>query len=151
MLWLGNFNRHHPMWEDIRNRHLFNYRFSQPLIDLITDYGMLQLLPCGIPTLQANATGNWTRPDNVLGTEGTLDAVITCNTEPAKRGPKTDHLPILLTLELAVARQDDVPRPNWREVDWEAFGEALSAMLAPTPPLPLALEAEFQQMARIIT
>lgn len=25
MLWLGDFNRHHPLWEDMCNRHLFNY------------------------------------------------------------------------------------------------------------------------------
>ncbi|KAG2357058.1 hypothetical protein BDR07DRAFT_1612748 [Suillus spraguei] len=119
MLWLGDFNHHHPMWEDIHNHHLFNYPFSQPLIDLIADYVMLQLLPSGIPTLQSNSTGNWTRPDNVLGTEGTLNAVITCDTEPVKQGPKMDHLPIILTLELAVIQKDDIPHSNWREVDWK--------------------------------
>ncbi|KAG2054977.1 hypothetical protein BDR06DRAFT_1047494, partial [Suillus hirtellus] len=111
---------------------------------------MLQLLPCSIPTLQSNSTGNWTWLDNVLGTEGTLDAIIACDTEPAKRGPKTDHLPIILTLELAVTRKDDVPRPNWREVDWEKFKKVLSATLTPTPPLPPASEEEFQQMAKSV-
>lgn len=51
MLWMGDFNRHHPLWEDMRNRHLFNYTTSQPLIDMIADYGLLQILSKNIPTL----------------------------------------------------------------------------------------------------
>ncbi|KAG1774944.1 hypothetical protein EV702DRAFT_973837 [Suillus placidus] len=49
MLWLGDFNRHHPLWENIRNCHLFNYAAANPLIDLIANYGMIQHLPCGVP------------------------------------------------------------------------------------------------------
>lgn len=66
MLWLGDFNHHHPLWEDIWNCHLFNYTTANPLIDLIADHEMLQLLPCGIPTLQSSSTGNWTHPDEPL-------------------------------------------------------------------------------------
>jgi hypothetical protein len=62
MLWMGDFNRHHPLWEAPRNRHLFNYEAASPLIDLIANYNMIQLLPCGTPTLQSSSTGNWTRP-----------------------------------------------------------------------------------------
>lgn len=151
MLWLGDFNRHHPLWEDIRNRHLFNYAAANPLIDLIANYGMLQLLPCGIPTLQANNTGNWTRPDNVLGTETIVDSLISCDTDPSQRGPRTDHVPILLTLELDTSKLSTEPRRNWRETDWEAFNEHLSKILEPFPPTPLASEEEFQQAAHRIT
>lgn len=84
MLWMGDFNRHHPLWEELRNRHLFNYAAASPLIDLIANYGMIQLLPCGIPTLQASATGNWTRPDNVFSTESIVDSVISCETDPSQ-------------------------------------------------------------------
>ncbi|KAG1724570.1 uncharacterized protein EDB91DRAFT_1062764, partial [Suillus paluster] len=49
MLWLRDFNRHHPLWEETCNSHIFNYPATHPLIDLIADYGMLQLLPCGMP------------------------------------------------------------------------------------------------------
>lgn len=150
MLWLGDFNRHHPMWKEIRNRHLFNYPLVRPLIDLIADYGMLQLLPGNIPTLQSTATGNWTCPDNVFGTEGLLDAVVSCTTEPYLCGPKTDHLPILLALNLEVPRTTSTPRLNWRDVDWTKFNETLSTALDPLPPLPLASADEFQQMARHI-
>lgn len=151
MLWMGDFNRHHPLWEDPRNRHLFNYTAANPLIDLIANYGMIQLLPCGIPTLQSLATGNWTRPDNILGTELLLDAVISCNTDPSQQGPKTDHVPIKLILELETPRAAEVPRKNWRDVDWEKFNEHLGQLLAPFPPIPIATNDEFQQAAERLT
>lgn len=148
MLWLGDFNRHHPLWEDIRNRHLFNYAAANPLIDLIADHGMLQLLPCGIPTLQSTSTGNWTRPDNVFGTELLLDTIVSCETAPELRGPKTDHVPILLTLELETPRATNEPRRNWREVDWKTFNASLTEHLSTIPAQPLASEDEFQAAAK---
>ncbi|KAG1718212.1 hypothetical protein EDB19DRAFT_1921109 [Suillus lakei] len=56
ILWMGDFNRHHPLWEDIRNWHLFNYAAANPLIDMIAEHGMIQLLPQGLPTLQSSST-----------------------------------------------------------------------------------------------
>jgi exonuclease III len=152
MLWMGDFNRHHPLCqEEIRNRHLYNYNAVQPLIDLIADYGMLQLLPIGLPTLQSSSTGNWTRPDNIFGTEQLLNVVTSCTTAPELRGPKTDHVPIQLILALEAPHASDTPKRNWREVDWEKFNTKLQALLTPFPPQPLASEAEFQESADRIT
>lgn len=64
-LWLGDFNRHHPMWDEERNRHLFttaNLDRAQKLLDLISEYDMRMALPKDIPTLEAMATKNETRP-----------------------------------------------------------------------------------------
>ncbi|KAG2074557.1 hypothetical protein BDR04DRAFT_1007511, partial [Suillus decipiens] len=58
MLWMGDFNQHHLLWEETQNQHLFNYATANPLIDLIANYGMIQLLPHSIPTLQASSTDN---------------------------------------------------------------------------------------------
>jgi hypothetical protein len=148
---MGDFNRHHPLWEDIRNRHLYNYAASQPLIDMLADYGLIQILPKNIPTLQSTSTDNWTRPDNVFGTEQLLEAVVTCDTDPSLRGPYTDHIPIHLTLNLEVMQADSSPRRNWRVVDWEAFNDHLSGLLHQHPPLPLASEDEFQSAACLLT
>jgi len=153
MIWLGDFNRHHPLWEAPRNRHLFNYTASQPLIDMIADFEMFQILPAELPTLQSTSTGNWTRPDNVFGTSQIQESVISCTTEPSLRGPKTDHVPILLELDLQPSRNslDTIDRRNWKKVDWEEFNKQLSERLSPKPPLPLASEDEFQSSARHIT
>lgn len=75
MIWMGDFNHHHPLWEDMRNCHLFNYNTSQLLIDAIADFGMIQLLPQGTPTLQSLSMGNWTHPDNIFRTERILDTM----------------------------------------------------------------------------
>ena len=65
VLWLGDFNRHHPMWEEDSNERLFESDdFISPLIDLLYKNDMVLSLPKGIPTLQT-PNGNWTRPDNV--------------------------------------------------------------------------------------
>ena len=69
ILLMGDFNRHHPMWDEPRNQHLFtaaNLRDAQPLLDLLVTYDLIMALPEGIPTLEANGTGNHTRPDNVF-------------------------------------------------------------------------------------
>ena len=62
-IWAGDFNRHHPLWDDPTNQHLFtthNLTEAQKLIDLTEKHNLEQVLPPGIPTLQALVTGNWT-------------------------------------------------------------------------------------------
>ncbi|KIK13673.1 hypothetical protein PISMIDRAFT_17820 [Pisolithus microcarpus 441] len=69
MVWLGDFNRHHPLWDEERNRHLFTeaaLEAAQKVLDLVADYGLVQALPKDVPTLQSSSSGNWTRPDNVF-------------------------------------------------------------------------------------
>ena len=87
MIWLGDFNRHHPLWEEERNAHLLTNQHldhAQPLLELIADYGMIMALPKDTPTLEALATKNWTRPDNVFCTDNTAEHLIHCYTDPAK-------------------------------------------------------------------
>ncbi|KAG2051759.1 hypothetical protein BDR06DRAFT_889056, partial [Suillus hirtellus] len=112
---------------------------------------MLQLLPCGIPTLQSTSTGNWTRPDNVFGTERLAEVVISCNTDPGQRGPRTDHVPIQLVLDLRAAKTNDTPSKNWKDTEWDDFNKHLAGILEASPPRPLASAEEFQQAAKTLT
>ena len=69
MLWVGDFNRHHPIWDEERNVHLFTtaaLEVAQPLLDLISKYDMKMVLPKDIPTLEACTTKNFTRVDSVF-------------------------------------------------------------------------------------
>lgn len=154
MVWLGDFNRHHPLWDEERNSHLFTtaaLAASQKLLDMIADYGMTQLLPKDVPTLQSSSSGNWTRPDNVFGTEVTAGRVVSCVTSPENRGPNTDHLPVLTQIDLAITSSESSPTRNYREVDWTKFNRKLRMELeAMGPPRILASEAEFQSSARKI-
>lgn len=72
MIWAGDFNRHHPLWDENRNKHLFtheNLTKAQIIIDMQVKYNMSQVLPKGIPMLIATNSGNHTRPDNVFVSE----------------------------------------------------------------------------------
>ena len=94
MLWLGDFNRHHPMWDELRNEHLFtaaNLTEAEKLIDLLAEYDMEMVLPPGTPTLRAFSTGNLTQTDNVFCSNNIAPAIMHCDTKPDRRPVKTDH------------------------------------------------------------
>ncbi|KAG1808229.1 uncharacterized protein BJ212DRAFT_1235595, partial [Suillus subaureus] len=108
-------------------------------------------LPVGIPTLQSTSTGNWTKPDNVFGMEFLLNTIVSCKTAPELRGPKTDHLPILITLELESPRTNEEPCRNWHGIDWDTFNKHLKQTISTRPALPLTLVEEFQEAAQHLT
>jgi hypothetical protein len=132
MIWLGDFNRHHPLWDEERNSHLFterNLRMAQNLLDLAQGHGLQMALPKDIPTLRAFSTGNYTRLDNVFCTADLVNNIIICNTEPTRKPINTDHLPIITILDLEVLRLFMEPRLNYRGTDWEDFREKLRPKL----------------------
>ena len=98
LVWLGDFNRHHPAWDDPENTHLFtthNTRRAEVLINCDADLGLEMALPPTIPTLEATRTKNLTRPDNVFCTETLLQSLRSCSVAPELRPTRTDHFPIL--------------------------------------------------------
>jgi len=141
----GDFNRHHSWWEDEGNTHLTTREaLIQPLLDVIYRFDMRMALPPGIPTLQALSTGNWTRPDNVWCTSHTIDLFARCDTNPGLRGPNTDHLPILSTIDLPLTRNNPKPSRNFRTTDWGAFTEHLTTLLSHSEPRKITSETEFR-------
>ena len=104
------------MWDEERNHHLFMavaLREADKLIRMAADYDMEIILPKGIPMLEAMATKNWTRPDNVFCSSNMVSKVVYCTTDPRLRGPGMDHVPILMVLELPVEQVDSTPRHNF--------------------------------------
>ncbi|KAF9492353.1 hypothetical protein BDN71DRAFT_1433247 [Pleurotus eryngii] len=72
MIWAGDFNQHHPMWDEERNHHLFmprNMEASDWLIDLADRFRMVMKLEKGVPTLCTLNTNNYTWVDNVWCSE----------------------------------------------------------------------------------
>ena len=107
LLLMGDFNRHHPMWDEARNQHLFtaaNLKAAQPLLELLVAHDLIMALPEDIPTLEANSTGNHTRPDNVFCTAHLIEAITTCSVRPDLRPANTDHYPIITELNLSPER-----------------------------------------------
>jgi endonuclease/exonuclease/phosphatase family metal-dependent hydrolase len=135
-MWAGDFNRHHPSWDEIRNHHLFtakNARLVQPLLDLLARYDMRMVLPKDIPTLRALSTGNLTRVDNVFCSPSLLGAYIKCDTDPGSRPPRTDHFPVIQVLDLAVVKHKPQPTRVYRKTDWEWYRESLQERLQLLP------------------
>jgi len=134
-LWIGDFNRHHPMWEDAKNSRLFTAAAldkAQELIELLADYDMVMSLPQSIPTIR-NSRGNLTRPDNVFISNMVSDWVIKCNTMPEDQPPTADHFPIIITLDMPVMRNTTTPALNYRATDWGEFWNVLTRELACMP------------------
>ena len=152
LLWLGDFNRHHPLWDEDRNNHLFTpaaLASSQKILDILADYGLTQLLPKDIPTLQSTSSRNWTRPDNVFATEHTCLSLISCNTNPEGRGPNTDHVPIITVLDMSTLESSNTPSWNYRAVDWQQFNATLNKELQKIdPPRVIATKEDFQRVAK---
>ena len=104
MLWCGDFNHHHPLWEEDSNCHLFSQPKSiDPLLNLLATYNMRFTLPLSIPTYKTTQ-GNWTRPDNVWRSNNPLDPIVICNVKPSLHPPCADHLPIITELNMLNGR-----------------------------------------------
>ena len=134
-IWLGDFNQHHLLWDEERNVHLFTRRAleaAQPLLDLIDRHDMHMVLPKDIPTLEACATKNFTRVDNMFCSGELVNTFISCNTFPQWRPQKTDHMPIISELEIETERGEYVGKHNYKLTDWEEFRKLLEEKLEET-------------------
>ena len=81
MIWLGDFNLQHQMWDEGRNAHLFtreNLERSQFLIDVLAEFDLQMALLNDVPMLCALMSGNYTRPDNVFISSFLINAIIHC-------------------------------------------------------------------------
>lgn len=136
MIWLGDFNRHHPFWDEDRNHHLFtpaNIERAQMVLDLTMTHDMEMALPKDIPTLRALNTRNLTRPDNVFISHPLIDALTYCNTEPEKQPVNTDHFPIIVKIDTSVTIHEEQQRFNFKGTDWDEFRKMLKAKLDKIP------------------
>ncbi|KIJ43134.1 hypothetical protein M422DRAFT_89068, partial [Sphaerobolus stellatus SS14] len=128
-IWLGDFNKHHPLWtapEDSDRCHRSN---SDLMLQLLASYGMSLSLPPATPTYQSDAHGTWSTIDLVFTDANLGDRIISCTTSHTDRIPSADHLPIhtILNTEIVLAHRE--PRRNFRKVDWEKFQTTLCSVL----------------------
>ena len=129
---LGDFNRHHPMWDEPRNQHLFTQArldAAQTLINLLDDHGLQMALPPGTPTHELMTTKNPSRLDNVFMTDSLIDRTDTCTAPNNPRIAYTDHFSVLTILHLKSEQASTNSKHNFRRADWEVFCEALESRL----------------------
>jgi ribonuclease HI len=132
ILWAGDFNRHHPHWDNPNDTRLFTpdaLRAAEVLIEAVASLGLELALPSGILTHVHNVTKKWTRLDQVFISEHSTNLVETCDTETRFRSIKTDHLPVITTLNLNIQIEQPTATRNFREVDWAEFTDNLAKRL----------------------
>jgi hypothetical protein len=149
-IWAGDFNRHHPAWDDDDQDQLFTaaaIRDANILLDAVDNAGLTMALPKGTNTLETTR-GNWTRPDNVFLSHDLVDLIVKCDTDPSNRPIVTNHLPIVLELDLGVDTQRPVESYIWKEVEWSDLRIDLEAALSTYgPPRQLNTIAELEHAA----
>jgi endonuclease/exonuclease/phosphatase family metal-dependent hydrolase len=155
LIWAGDFNRHHPMWDEETDDRLFTTRALEDagrLIEMLADLNLKMALPKGQPTLEHMVTKRYSRPDNVWCTEEIFDLIIRCEVDPSLRPPGTDHFPIATYIDLPQERTTLKTSYNFRAVDWEDFQENLTIRLQEIPPpQPITTEQQFREAAEGLT
>jgi len=104
VLWVRDFNRHHPYWDDPSNDRLFTkeaLEAAEKLIEAVVDAGLDLALPSSTPMHKHNIMKLWSRLDQVFISNHSENLIISCDMLPDQRGINTNHLPILTEMDLA--------------------------------------------------
>ena len=134
-IWLRDFNRHHPAWDNPNNEDIFSGDTickAEMLIEAVTEAGLISALPHRMPTHCHHVTKHWSRLDQVFILEHSKNMLMACEALTGHRGINTDHLLIHTELSLDIALYKPEPAPNFREVDCEEFRKVLDKHLLPT-------------------
>src|SRR5712691_11396891 len=104
-LWVGDFNRHHPYWDNPSDTRLFTNEATEAaekLIEAVADAGLKIALPRGTLTHKHSITKCWSRLDQIFISDHSENILISCDTQLDHWGVNTDHLPIVTELDLKV-------------------------------------------------
>lgn len=147
MIWVGDFNRHHPMWDNPRHTHLFtntNISKAEKLIDHTMTFGLFMGLEKEIPTLEHFRSKRVSRPDNVFVSAPLEESIVKCEVIPEKRPSKTDHYPIRTEIIVDKEVTEEQERRNWKKVEWDAFRKELEKRIENVPRRALTNTTEAQ-------
>jgi endonuclease/exonuclease/phosphatase family metal-dependent hydrolase len=104
---MGDFNRHHPHWDNLSDSRLFTKDTTtkaEKLISAIADAGLdLALLP-KIPMHKHNVSKRWSRLDHIFLSEHSFNVLLSCKTIMETHSPNTDHLPIVTKLDCILTK-----------------------------------------------
>ena len=136
MIWVGEFNEHHPIWSGTDHPRCCHGNTADLLIQLIMQHNLALCSPYTTPTYQSDAHGTWSTLDLVLSTPDIEGHILSCLVDPTARLPGADHLPICTTLNLQPARATQPKCLNYKEVDWGDFSATLNNKLRLADILP---------------
>jgi len=116
ILWVGDFNRHYPYWDNPRDDRLFTNEATaaaKKLIEAIADAGLDLALPSGTPTHRHNVSKLWSRLNQVFISDHSENILVSCDTQPDHWGLNTDHLPILTVLDMKAEISENTEISNF--------------------------------------
>jgi hypothetical protein len=143
MLWLGDFNRYHPIWDNLEDMRLFMNEATEAaekLIEVVANARLKLMLLSGTPMHKHNVTKHWSRLDQVFLLEHSSKTLISCNTLLGERGINMDHLLILTELRLEIDTMIAEPILNFCNANWEEFRAELQKQLNNSPKLACILD-----------
>ena len=120
VVWVSNFNRHHPYWDDPHDDRLFTNKATEAaekLIKAVADAGLDLVLLSSILTHRHNITKQWSRLDQVFITDHSDNILISCNMQLDQWGINMDHLPIQMVLDLKAKQAESAEISNFRDTD----------------------------------
>ena len=129
LIWLGDFNRHHPYWDALENNALFTREATdqaEVLIQSLAEIGLELALEAGVPTHEHYIAKRWSRLDHVFSTEHTIEAITRCEVLPDEQGFNTDYFPIITEMNLEITVAGRAQTRNFRDVSWKEFREKLA-------------------------
>ena len=136
-IWLSDFNRHHPHWDNPDNTCLFTNEAvaaAEALIEVVAEAGLNMVLLSNTPTHLHNISKCWSRLNNVFLLNHSAEILLFCNTLSDQHGVCMDHLPIVTELDLSTAVTPPMFMPNFREVDWQEFWKTVGIKLGGLSP-----------------
>jgi len=137
IIWLGDFNRHHPCWDDPSDLRLFTdnaLAVAEILIEAVAEAGLEIALPRSTPTHCHSVMKRWSRLDHIFISDDSTDTVVACDALTDHRGINTDHVLVLTELNLGIVINEAKSIPNFKDVDWDKFHNALARHLGPEQP-----------------
>src|SRR5882724_6369822 len=102
-----------------------NLEKAQVLIDVLAQLDLQMALPKDIPTLQALATGNHTRPDNAFISSLIAGYITKCTTLLDERPARLDHFPVITEIDTSLEKWEEPLQPKFRNADWKEVRERL--------------------------
>ena len=116
VMWLGDFNRHHPYWDHEEDHHLFMANALQAaecLLGVVTDWSMNMVLPPRIPMHEHYISRRHMRLNNVFCTEHTTALLQRCKVLLDDPKPGMDHYPIISIIDLQVSHLEASRMPDY--------------------------------------
>jgi ribonuclease HI len=147
----GDFNRYDQLWGGDRVALTNRQGEGEPIIQLMADLNLQNMLPRGTTTWQSDNGDYESTIDLMMATPQLAEEVITCTTEGTEHG--SDHLAIRTTFSTSVTFKNPPPRKLWKKADWSQINKAIEKAMEgkPQPEDPEDVDSYWKYIRNLVT